>query len=198
MIGYCPTERKKVEIQDPVQLTTVRGKPAVKGRCPSCGREISRLGRLSEVDDGDPKRSHSNIRGEAGEHYVLFRLMRSGVVVAGQAPRGTKDYDLLVDGKLKVQVKTRTKPKWSMKERHADVRDRHLFYAFVELAQQPTTYVIPSGVVAELVRKIVDVYDHPPYISIQNSFGKWAERLGCPDGWMNRYEDRWDYLGADA
>ena len=45
--GYCVKERKKVEIQDPQQVTMKNGRPAIQGTCPDCGTKIFKIGKLS-------------------------------------------------------------------------------------------------------------------------------------------------------
>jgi hypothetical protein len=44
--GYCVKERKKVEIQDPKQVTMKNGRPAIQGVCPDCGTKIFKIGKL--------------------------------------------------------------------------------------------------------------------------------------------------------
>ncbi len=44
--GYCVKERKKVEIQNPEQVTMKNGRPAIKGTCPDCGTKIFKIGKL--------------------------------------------------------------------------------------------------------------------------------------------------------
>ncbi len=51
--GYCVKERKKVEIQDPQQITMKNGRPAIQGTCPDCGTKIFKFGKLG----GRPSRA---------------------------------------------------------------------------------------------------------------------------------------------
>ena len=44
--GYCVKERKKVEIQNPAQVTMKNGRPAIQGTCPDCGTKIFKIGKL--------------------------------------------------------------------------------------------------------------------------------------------------------
>lgn len=44
--GYCVKERKKVEIQDPQQVTMKNGRAAIQGTCPDCGTKIFKIGKL--------------------------------------------------------------------------------------------------------------------------------------------------------
>jgi hypothetical protein len=45
--GYCVKEKKKVEIQNPQQVTMKNGRPAIQGTCPDCGTKIFRIGKLN-------------------------------------------------------------------------------------------------------------------------------------------------------
>ena len=40
MQGYCVKCRKKVEIADAVKTETAKGKPMLKGKCPSCDTTV--------------------------------------------------------------------------------------------------------------------------------------------------------------
>lgn len=42
--AYCVRDKKKVEIQNPQQITMKNGKPATKGTCPICGNAVFRIG----------------------------------------------------------------------------------------------------------------------------------------------------------
>jgi len=44
--GYCVKERKKVEIQNPQQITMKNGRPAIQGTCPDCGTKIFKIGKM--------------------------------------------------------------------------------------------------------------------------------------------------------
>ena len=44
--GYCVKERKKVEIQNPVQVTMKNGRPAIQGTCPDCVTKIFKIVKL--------------------------------------------------------------------------------------------------------------------------------------------------------
>jgi Domain of unknown function (DUF5679) len=44
--GYCVKEKKKVEIQNPQQVTMKNGRPAIQGTCPDCGTKIFKIGKL--------------------------------------------------------------------------------------------------------------------------------------------------------
>jgi len=45
--GYCVYEKKKNrEIKNPKQIKLKNGRPAIKGVCGSCGKQIFRIGKL--------------------------------------------------------------------------------------------------------------------------------------------------------
>ena len=81
-----------------------------------------------------------NLVGAAGEHLVLSRLLRRGLLAA-QSPRGAKKADIIVhpiDGGTPwlIQVKTKlksSKTEWIMKPEHATTVDLDLIYCFVDL-----------------------------------------------------------------
>ena len=43
--GYCLKCKKKVDIQNPQQITMKNGKPATTGACPTCGTKIYKIGK---------------------------------------------------------------------------------------------------------------------------------------------------------
>ncbi|UCC91331.1 MAG: hypothetical protein JSV39_03380 [Candidatus Aenigmatarchaeota archaeon] len=43
--AYCVKCRKKVEMADEQSVTLKNGKPAKKGKCPSCGTKVFRIGK---------------------------------------------------------------------------------------------------------------------------------------------------------
>ncbi len=47
--GYCVYEKKKNrEIKSPKQIKLKNGRPAIKGICASCGKQIFRIGKLTK------------------------------------------------------------------------------------------------------------------------------------------------------
>ena len=47
--GYCVYEKKKNrEIKNPKQIKLKNGRPAIKGICASCGKQIFRIGKLTK------------------------------------------------------------------------------------------------------------------------------------------------------
>ena len=49
MEAYCMKCKEKKEMLDPKLGTTSNGKPITKGKCPSCGSTICRIGRVDPV-----------------------------------------------------------------------------------------------------------------------------------------------------
>jgi hypothetical protein len=105
--------------------------------------------------------------GQAGEHYVLFRLWETGII-ATMAPPGAPGVDILVYEQsysllATVQVKTRSSKAhtgWMVSRKQVDQKKSNHFYVFVDLDIAPngvpTSYVVPSVVVADLARQVVD------------------------------------------
>ena len=44
MKAYCVKCRKKVEVQDAKSVTLKNGRPATRGKCPSCGTKVFKIG----------------------------------------------------------------------------------------------------------------------------------------------------------
>ncbi len=42
--AYCVKERKKVDMDAPEEVTMKNGRKAVKGKCPSCGNSLFKIG----------------------------------------------------------------------------------------------------------------------------------------------------------
>lgn len=100
----------------------------------------------------------------AGEYYVLSRLCLIGYIAA-PAPKGVPNIDIIAtdqsgNRRFDVQVKSRLgkgKDKgWHMSKKHEQIVSDSLFYCFVDfgngLAALPTTFVVPSRIVAEAVK----------------------------------------------
>ena len=159
----------------------------------------------------DPEKiSHQQVS-EAGEHFVLYRLYALGYV-GGQAPRGMAETDLLVmrpDGTnvATVQVKTRSQVGadhgWPMAQKHEGIARNNLFHVFVGLeTDPPLCYVIPSQVVAEVIRR-----DHATWLDTpgrggrphqDNNMRKLRPTMrGSLDGWIDQYRDAWHLLNPE-
>ena len=42
--AYCVKDKKKVEIQNPQQVTMKNGRPATQGTCGTCGTKMFKIG----------------------------------------------------------------------------------------------------------------------------------------------------------
>ncbi len=146
--------------------------------------------------------------GAAGEHYVLYQLFRRDLLAA-PAPTGAPIADLIVfDPKMSVgsivQVKTTTKPgSWvlSAKNELPEFIHPRLIYALVDLVPAtPEVFIVPSVAVADILsashRAFLDRggVDNPVR-SIRRRYS--SPVPGYPNGWLDTYRDRWDYLQAE-
>ena len=155
------------------------------------------------------KKSSSVLTGAAGEHYVLYKLFKEGIL-AGQPPNGVADVDLLVldeDANIvtNLQVKTtRGTPGWMMKEKHEKLVSDRLFYVFVDLGSEPPEcFIVPSEIVAKHC-----AVTHKTWLAKPKKDGKPRkdtsmrriepnlsfEVPGFPRGWMDQYKDAWSLL----
>jgi hypothetical protein len=158
------------------------------------------------------KGKDKSLVGAAGEHLVLSRLL-SRDLLASQAPRGTRKADVLVNpldgGKPRlIQVKTRTADGgalgWHMGLKHESISEKDLFYTFVNLELiNPSVYVIPSRIVAKVVRE-----SHAEWLAtpgkngrkhndsemrrIKNDYG--PNFTFIKPGWMDKYLEAWELL----
>jgi hypothetical protein len=159
-----------------------------------------------------PSTNDSKFAAEAGEHYVLYRLYREKVL-AGQAPRGTDDIDLLVqreDGSaVDVQVKARAKHApdggWHMKKKHESLTSPRLVYVFlnIENPAEPIAFVVPSAKVADVLRR-----SHQAWLDAPGKGGRQHKDtdfrrlrpsykdLDVPyqGDWLEEYRERWDLI----
>jgi len=153
----------------------------------------------------------TSLVGAAGEHFVMYELYRRGIMV-GQPPQGVADVDLLVlDEKAKVvkslQVKTSSKGSkigWIMKSKHENLVSPQLWYVFVGMEiEKPVCYVLPSKVVAQFVKISHSAWLKMPTVKGGSHNDSDLRKIsnkssisvpGFPDGWMDKYEGRWDLL----
>ncbi|CAN2189182.1 hypothetical protein MCERE155_00475 [Candidatus Nanopelagicaceae bacterium] len=150
--------------------------------------------------------------GAAGEHLVLSRLLAKGLL-ASQAPRGTRKADVLVnplDGgrPVLIQVKTtagsKTRVGWHMNVKHESIKDKDLFYCFVDLGESnPVVYVLPAAIVAKVIKT-----GHANWLKTPGLKGRQrndsdmrmisnsprTENKYAPQGWMDKYLEAWDLL----
>lgn len=101
----------------------------------------------------------------AGEYFVLSRLCLGGFIAA-LAPKGVPNTDIVVTDingtrLFAIQVKARlekgTDKGWHMNVKHERIVSDLLFYCFVDFGDGvtsiPTTFVVPSAVVAAALAK---------------------------------------------
>lgn len=161
----------------------------------------------------------STLVAAAGEYYVLARLSLLGKIAA-QAPRGAPNADIVVsspegDRLCAVQVKARRGKGrdggWHMSKKHEEIVRFRLFYAFVDFGEMrdllPKTYILPSKVVADVVRKM-----HAAWLATPGQKGQQRNdsdfRRFLPDftvncgerakpydkGWLDEYREKWSLL----
>ena len=154
--------------------------------------------------------------GPAGEHYVVYRLHAQGLMAA-LAPRNAPTVDVLVRSPqervvAEVQVKTsseRLASGWQLDAKDEDRARPGLFYALVNInrPERPATFILPSGVVADVVRKEHAAWLVAPKLSGDLSTekvdnrkrsvrDKWRSHQvpSYPDGWMEPYREAWNLL----
>ena len=154
-----------------------------------------------------PHKTDTTLTGAAGEHLVLSRLLQRGIVAA-QAPEGVRKVDILVnflDGGIPcfIQVKSRqfgTDGGWHMSEKHETIRDSNLFYCFVDFEpENPTVHVIPSAVVADVIKKDHEIWLATPGKNGQPHNDTTLRRVkpvsaGIGERWMAPYLEAWELL----
>jgi len=162
-----------------------------------------------------PRLERSKLRralvGPAGEHYVLFRLYQQGIL-SSLAPPGTAKVDVLVlstDERVvaTLQVKTRTYGAvrgWHMSPKHEAIVDDRAFYAFVDLEPVPhVRYVVPSRVVAEIVRMSHQAWLAAPGVKGQAHRDSAVRRVkptynppvpGYGPEWLDQCRENWQLL----
>jgi hypothetical protein len=165
--------------------------------------------------------SVTSLTGVAGEHYVLFELLRQGYIAA-LAPAGVPNADIVVtnrDGSrlCAIQVKTRRgigrDKGWHMREKHENELGERHFYCFVDLevgsGSAPDVYVIPNAVVAKVLKATHEHWFKNPGKKGQPHRPTRLRRL-MPDfvvrdgpsssykaGWMSPYRRAWNLLRLD-
>ena len=160
--------------------------------------------------------SNSTILGAAGEHYVMYHLLRRDLIAA-LAPVGVPNADIIVTDKIgkrlcAVQVKVRrdlgTDGGWHMSEKHQGIKSANIFYCFVDfgnsLADHPKTWVVPSAIVARSLS-----VSHQKWLGMPGRNGRAHKdssfRRFCPSydhlnlsqyklGWLDQYFEGWGRL----
>ncbi len=150
----------------------------------------------------------TSLIGAAGEHLVLSRLLRKGVL-ASQSPFNASRYDILVNTRrnqtpVLVQVKTTSQGKsnWQMKPEDANSSDKNFYYCFVDLSSEPEkVYVIPSKKVSQVLVEADKAWMSKPRKDgtkkaehkmrmLKNKFI--LDIKSAPDGWMDKYLEKWE------
>jgi hypothetical protein len=111
-----------------------------------------------------------------------------------------------------VQVKTRIIPGgdhgWYMNPKHIELAHDRLFYAFLDLEPSvPETFIVPCHVVQEALLSSYNVWMATPGRHGQTHQDNSLRRIrptspfpvpGFPDGWLEEYRERWDYLEHES
>lgn len=163
----------------------------------------------------------STVLGAAGEHYVMCQLLRRGLIAA-LAPVGVPNCDIVVtddvgDRLCAVQVKTRLEKGsdggWHMGRKHEPIQSPTLFYAFLDfgknLMSPPACFVVPSDVVADVIRRSHETWLAAPGRKGQQradsdlrrflpDYDKLGILIGHGAGWLERYREDWDVLKRRA
>jgi len=164
--------------------------------------------------------SQSSLTGAAGQHYVLWQLLRHNWVAA-LAPEGVPNVDIIMtdikaNQQLAIQVKARSgkgsDKGWHMKSKHEHLKSRKLFYCFVDFGDQPpTTYIIPAAVVAQKIAlshriwlskrgKKNRKHKDNPIRRLLPDYSKTLKKLSPNDmkklgaGWIEKYRENWKLL----
>ena len=171
---------------------------------------------MSKKEDTSTKiKVPTRLIGAAGEHFVMYQLYKRGLMV-GQPPQGVADVDLLIlDESAKIvkslQVKARSKGAdggWHMKEKHEGLQNPRLWYVFVDMeVDSPICYIIPSKVVAEVVKLSHSIWLATPGKGGRPHGHTEMRRIrpdyrfgipGYPKGWMDKYREKWDLLTENS
>jgi len=150
----------------------------------------------------------TSLIGAAGEHLVLSRLLRKGLL-ASQSPFNASRYDILVNTTrnktpVLIQVKTTSKGKshWQMKPDDANNSEKNFYYCFVDLSSIPEkVYVVPSKKVSQVLVEADKVWMSRPRKDgkkkaehkmrmLKNNFI--LDIKSAPNGWMDKYLEKWE------
>jgi hypothetical protein len=159
---------------------------------------------------------NSTTRGAAGEHFVMYQLLRRNMIAA-LAPTGVPNTDIVVTDKLgdrlcAVQVKVRREKGsdggWHMGQKHEEIESPNLFYCFVdfgrELTDAPKTWIVPSAVVAKFIREMHKDWLRTPGRNDQQRndtkfrrfMPEYKPLLAYKKGWLDPYFEKWETLEA--
>jgi hypothetical protein len=167
--------------------------------------------------------SQSTLLGAAGEHHIMAELLRRGYIAA-LAPQGVPNADIVVtdiEGSrlCSIQVKTRralgSDGGWHMKAKHEGILGERLFYCFVDFGSttedRPVVHVLPSGLVAEVLKKSHQVWLATPGKKgqphkdgpMRRLLPDYARIFGdgenpYPLGWLDQFRDSWHLLKLEV
>ena len=158
----------------------------------------------------------------AGEFAVLSQLALRGID-ANMTLGRTKGVDILASDPtskrmFKVEVKTNYRSSrsaggnsrlfgkfisaWMMNEKHEDIRDKDLFYCFINISEDTKKFrffIVPSEVVADYVKtqhKLwLDVDEKHSRDNVMRTFriGTKSEQYPVPTPCIEEYEDNWEF-----
>jgi hypothetical protein len=143
-------------------------------------------------------------------------------MIAALAPVGVPNTDIVVTDRIghqlcAIQVKVRrdigSDGGWHMGSKHEKIESPKLFYCFVdfgrELAAQPKCWVVPSKIVANVLR-----ISHQKWLVMPGKKGQSHKdtdmrrflpsydhlELGQPftDGWLDQFADAWHLLAIET
>lgn len=163
--------------------------------------------------------SKSSLLGAAGEHFVMCQLLRRGFIAA-LAPAGVPNADIIVSDDLghrlsAIQVKSRVAKGsdggWHMKAKHEEIASPSLFYVFVDFGaperhEAPSCWVVPSTVVADVIRRSHAAWLAAPGKSGQAhkdgvlrrflpDYDRKGLSIGYGPGWLDPFREAWDQIG---
>ena len=160
----------------------------------------SEIGRGQSETGGDPVKISGVLSGVAGEYFVAAELSRQGLI-ASITLRNTKGIDILASNsdasrQVGIQVKTNQSGRtgWVLNRKAEDYFAENLFYVFVNLREangRPDFYVVPSTVVAKVVKE-----GHREWLATPGRRGQKHSNTSMrmfrdPHG---KYLERWDLL----
>jgi hypothetical protein len=153
----------------------------------------------------------SAITGAAGEHYVMWQLLRRGHLAA-LTPTGAAGVDILISDQTgqrlaALQVKTAGSPvkrSWQMNQKHESIVSPSLFYCFVspsvDPCRLPDCWIVPSEIVAEHVRLCHELWlsgtprnEGSRIDSPRRAMNLYFENT-YPRGWMDEFHEAWGRL----
>jgi hypothetical protein len=162
------------------------------------------------MDETSPK----VLLGAAGEHFVMYQLLRRGFTAA-LAPTGVPRTDILVTNSVgnrlcAIRVKTRRGPAaggWPMSITNQSYYADLLFYVCVDVVEnQPVCFVIPSVVVSETLSLSHNHWltttgpggrthkDNPVRALLPDYDRIGQEAINRSSGWLDPYRDAWHLI----